>query len=672
MTRIYQQYQRRISILSLLVIIAWGGLGFRLFNIQVASGEKYDQQGHKQGQTKEILSALRGNIFDTNGIPLTRNIIHYDIAVDPSKVQNKQNVAKELSKITGKPTNYYIKKFNSENNFTYLERNLQKEYAQPIINKNIDGIITNRIARRSYPQDNIGGQLVGFTNVDNAGLAGIEHLYDKQLSGNDGWIIKQRSGLGNINLNNNYPRQYPIDGADILLTINIEYQSVLQEELLKQLKKSDAKSASGVIIDPQTGAILAMASIPDFNPNQPNKFATENQKIRACTDQFEPGSTFKIVAATAAIDQNLVRIEDEFDCENGSFQYKSVIINDHKPHEILTFAEIIEQSSNIGIIKIASQVGDKSLYNYVRDYGFGTPTNIGLNAESGGTLRKLSDWSQISLAEISMGHEIGITALQLAMAYGAVANGGILLKPYIINNVKSIDGVSVYSEEPKVIRKIANNTVMNQLTQLLVKAVEAGTGIEADIPGWQVAGKTGTAQKYVDGDYSHTKFISNFVGYLPASNPQLLCVITLDEPKLGYHWGGIGAAPVFKRVMERIINLDDSIKMPKNIIDESFTSEPVLVEKKLKKSIKIFKNEPILLSSVANEPVPVPSSKKQQNIKTETVIPNVRGMSLKKAIYTLKNSGLESNFAGSGTVVWQSPKPGTVSMTGTICIIGLE
>jgi cell division protein FtsI (penicillin-binding protein 3) len=271
-----------------------------------------------------------------------------------------------------------------------------------------------------------------------------------------------------------------------------------------------------------------------------------------------------------------------------------------------------------------------------------------------------------------MGHEIGITALQLAMAYGVVANGGILLKPYIIYNINNIDGISIYSEEPTVIRKIANNTVMNQLTQLLVTAVESGTGIEANIPGWQVAGKTGTAQKYVDGDYSHTKFISNFVGYLPASNPQLLCVITLDEPKLGYHWGGTGAAPVFKRIMERIINLDDSIKMPKNIIDESFTREPVLVENKLKKSIKIFKNEPILLSSVANEPVPVPSSKKQQKHKTKTVIPNVRGMSLKKAINTLQNSGLESNFAGSGAVVWQSPKPGTVSMTGTICSIGLE
>jgi len=672
MTRIYQQYQRRISFLSLLVIIAWGGLGFRLFNIQVTSGEKYHQQGHKQGQTKEILSALRGNIFDANGIPLTRNIIHYDIAADPSKVQNKQNVAKELSKITGKPTNYYIKKLNNENNFIYLERNLQKEYAQPIINKNFDGIILNRLARRSYPQDNIGGQLVGFTNVDNAGLAGIEHVYDKQLSGNDGWIIKQRSGRGNINLNNNYPKQDPIDGADILLTINIEYQSVLQEELLKQLKKTDAKSASGIIVNPQTGAILAIASLPDFNPNQPNKFATENQKIRACTDQFEPGSTFKIVAATAAIDQNLVRIEDEFDCENGTFQYKSVTINDHKPHEMLTFGEIIEQSSNIGIIKIASQVGEKSLYNYARDYGFGTPTNIGVNAESSGTLRKLSDWSQISLAEISMGHEIGITALQLAMAYSAVANDGILLKPYIINNINNIDGISIYSEEPKVIRKIASNTVMNQLTQLLVTTVESGTGIEAAIPGWQVAGKTGTAQKYVDGIYSHTKFISNFVGYLPASNPQLLCVITLDEPKLGYHWGGTGAAPVFKRIMERIINLDDSIIIPKNIINESITREPILVENKSKNSIKIFKNEPILLSSVANEPAPIPSSKKQQKHKIQTVIPNVKGMSLKKAINTLQNSGLESNFAGSGTVMWQSPKPGTVSMAGTICSIGLE
>ena len=672
MTRIYQQYQRRISFLSLLVIFAWGGLGFRLFNIQVANGKKYHEQGQKQSQTKEILPALRGNIFDKNGIPLTRNIIHYTIAANPSQIINKQYVAKELSKLTGKPVNYYIKKLDSKNNFAYLERNLQKKYAQPIFEKHFDGIIIQRHARRTYPQDNIVGQLVGFTNVDDEGLTGIEQIYNNQLSGKDGWIIKQRSGVGNVNVKNNYPKQEPIDGADIQLTINIEYQSVLQEELLKQLKKTAAVSATGIIISPQTGAILAMASLPDFNPNQPNKSATENQKIRACTDQFEPGSTFKIVAATAAIDKNLIRIEDEIDCENGTYQYKSITINDHKPHNVLTFGEIIEQSSNIGIIKVASHIGEKSLFKYAQEYGFGTSTNIGLSAESSGTLRKLKNWSKISLAEISMGHEVGITVLQLAMAYGAVANGGILLKPYIINNINNIDGVSIYSEEPTVTRKIANENVMNQLSGLLTKAVETGTGIEANIPGWQVAGKTGTAQKFINGAYSHTKFVSNFVGYLPASNPQLLCVITLDEPKLGYHWGGTGAAPVFKRIMERIINLDDSIQIPKNIIKDSINREPVLVEKKFQRSNKQFKNEPILLSSFATEPKSASPSIKQQENKTEIVVPNVRGMSLKKAINTLRNSGLESKFAGSGTVVWQSPKPGVVLTIGTICSIGLE
>jgi len=477
--------------------------------------------------------------------------------------------------------------------------------------------------------------------------------------------------LGNVNQKNSYPKQDPIDGANVQLTINIEYQSVLQEELLKQYKKSSAKSATGIIVNPQTGAILAMASVPDFNPNHPNKFATKNQKIRACTDQFEPGSTFKIVAATAAIDNNLVNIQDQINCENGSFKYQSITISDHKPHGILTFGEVIEKSSNIGIIKVGSIVGQKTLLNYAKKYGFGTQSNIGISAESGGTLRDLNNWSKVSLAEISMGHEVGVTAVQLAMAYSAVANGGVLLKPFIINNIKNIDDNSIYSEKPTAIRKIADKKVMNQLTNLLVKAVKTGTGIEADIPGWQVAGKTGTAQKFIDGVYSHTKFVSNFVGYLPACNPQLLCVITLDEPKLGYHWGGAGAAPVFNRVMKRIINLDDSIKMP--IADENgITREPMLVEKKHYPTDQSLKNKQILLSSTANAIEPVVNSKANQNNKTETVVPNVKGMSLKKALYSINKSGLESIFSGSGTVVWQSPNPGTVSTIGTVCSIGLK
>ncbi|MEE8341575.1 MAG: penicillin-binding protein [Candidatus Neomarinimicrobiota bacterium] len=669
MTRIYQQYQRRISILSLAVIVAWGGLGFRLFNIQVADAERYHDQGQRQSQTKEILPAVRGNIFDTNGIPLTRNIIHYTIAADPAQVIEKQAVATELSKITAKPVNDYINLLNGKTNFAYLERNLQKKYVQPIIDQNFNGIIIQQQARRTYPQENITGQLVGFTNVDDEGLSGIEQIYNKQLSGSDGWIIKQRSGKGNVNIKNNYPKLEPTDGVDIQLTIKIKYQSVLQEELLKQLNKTAAISATGIVINPQTGAILAISSVPDFNPNQPNRTATENQKIRACTDQFEPGSTFKIVTATAAIDKSIVSLDDVFNCENGSFQYKSINISDHEPYNNLTLGEIIEKSSNIGIIKVASKVGEKSLYKYTQKYGFGTSTKIGLNTESSGILRKLKDWSKISLGELSMGHEIGITVMQLAMAYSAVSNGGILLKPYIINK---IEGVSAYSGKPTVVRKIANENVMNQLSQFLVKAVEKGTGIEADIPGWQVAGKTGTAQKFIDGAYSHTKFVSNFVGYLPANDPQLLCVITLDEPKLGYHWGGTGAAPVFKRVMERIINLDDSIKMPKNIIKRPAKQEPILAAVSLKKSNETYSKKSVQQSSFANESISDLQIDKQEKNKVGIVVPNVRGMSLKKAINTLQSFGFESKFSGSGSVVWQSPGPGAVFAKGTICSIGLE
>lgn len=672
MTRIYQQYRRRISFLSILVLLSWGGLSYRLYDIQVANGKQYHKQGQKQGIAREVLPAIRGNIYDVNGTQLTRNITHYTIAADPSIVKDKQLVAKELSKITGNSVNHYIKKFDGKKNFCYLERNLEKIDAQPLMEKNIEGIIVQRHFQRSYPQEYIGGTLVGFTNVDNQGLTGIENIYNTQLSGTDGWVVKQRSGLGNANMKNNYPKQNPIDGADVHLTINIEYQSILRGELLKQLKKTDAISASGVITNPQTGAILAMSSVPGYNPNEPDKSPTENQKIRSCTDQFEPGSTFKIVAATAALDKNGVHTTDKFNCENGTYRYKTVTINDHKPHDILTFGEIIEHSSNIGIIKVASQIGAKSLYNYAQEYGFGAPTNIGLAAESSGTLRRLNEWSPISLAEISMGQEVAITALQLAMAYGAIANGGILLKPYIVNNINNINEVPIYSESPQVVRKIANENVMAQLTQLLVNVVETGTGTEANISGWQIAGKTGTAQKSINGIYSHTKFISNFVGYLPACNPQLLCVITLDEPKLGYHWGGTGAAPVFKKVMERIINIDDSIKMPKKIIRDTKYKEPLLVKHQIHESKTNLKNEPILLSSIAKEQSPVALPAKSQAKYTKIVIPNVQGMSLKKAITTLHQSGLKSKFAGSGTVVWQIPKPGTVSTNETICTIGLE
>lgn len=675
MTRVYQHYQRRTALIALVVILAWVGLGYRLFDIQIIHGKEYFDQGHKQGQAKKILPAIRGNIYDANNVPLTRNTVHYTIAADPAKLNDNRSISEIMSSITGKPAKYYQKKLIQKGNFVYLERNLKKQYVQSIVSEDIEGLIVQRHSRRSYPHDNIGGQLVGFTNVDDQGLAGLEQKFDNYLAGEDGWVIKQVTGLGESSTNNNYPKQDPIDGSDIYLSINVEYQTILLEELEKQLKKSDAASATGLIVNPQSGSIMAIGSVPDFNPNNPGRYPIENQKLRAITDQFEPGSTYKIVTATAAIDKGLVQVNDIFDCENGKFEYNSITISDHEPHGMLSFAEIIEQSSNIGIIKIASLVGQNELYRYSQEYGFGSATNLELSAETVGTLRKPSEWSQISLAEIAMGYEVGISVIQLAMAFSAIANDGILLKPYLINEIRDQNNKIVKSNSSTIVRRIADRSVMNTLTDLLVQAVEKGTGTEAFIPGWQVAGKTGTAQKSINGKYSNTKFESSFVGFLPASDPQLLCVIVLDEPKHGYHWGAIGAAPVFKRVMERIINIDDSIKPPTNGFFNPVESAPILVEKKLEIKKDNIRREPILLSSTAV--VPSSNVENQKTVaSTEEVnrgvVPNVKGMSLKKAIRIIQRSGYDVRFAGSGRVVWQTPIPGTLHQVGEICSIGLE
>ncbi len=665
MTKTYLKFRSRIKVISCVIIFSWVGLTVRLFQVQVLNGETYRLRGFKQGQTQEPLSAVRGNIYDRNNTSLTRNIIHYNIGVHPITITEKQKLAKALKEATGRPVDYYLRKLNTKKNFVYLERNLRKSTFNKIPASIVKNLVVERNSRRYYPHGNIAGQLVGFTNVDDQGITGIEERFDKYLRGVPGWVIKQRTGRGNVQPKNNYPVKPPVDGANIQLTIDLEYQSILREELLQRLEETKARSAIGIIMNPQDGAILAMASVPDYDPNNPNRYQTENQKIRAITDQFEPGSTLKIVAATAALALNTVPLDREFNCENGSYQFKDVLINDHEKYGLLTFSQIIEFSSNVGVIKIAETLGEKNLYRFVRDYGFGSPTNISLNGEISGVLRRVSDWSRISLAEVAMGHEVGVTALQLATAYAAIANGGFLIRPRLIQQIIDNNGNVIYADRPEVVRKVASEDVMNTLKQMLVKVVESGTGTNARIAGWSIAGKTGTAQKFIDGSYSNTKFISNFVGFFPAENPQLLGVFVLNEPKYGYHWGGVGAAPLFKRVMERIINMDDDLDVqpPPVQRENAPPHNPIIAENSRPLGSPISAGITTLQTAALYQP--------DWNRKTITV-PEVRGMSLRKAVSLLQQKQLKSKINGSGRVIWQSPPPGTKVPPGSICEIGLK
>lgn len=655
MTKTYLKFRSRVTVLSCFLIFAWVGLTARLFQIMVIDSAAYREQGFSQSQKNEKLLAVRGNIYDRNDRPLTRNIIHYSLGAHPSKIKNKQSFSELIAEATGREAENYIVKLESKSDFVYLDRNLRRDKVESILGTRIAGLVIERKSRRSYPHSNVAAQIVGFTDVDDEGLVGIEKEFNTLLSGTPGWVVKQVNGEGRSQIKTSFPMMPPVDGANIQLTIDLEYQSILQEELARRVNESNAKGAMGVLMDPQTGAILAMASLPDYDPNRPGTSPTENQKNKAITDQFEPGSTYKVVAATAAVATQTVSLFDEFYCEDGQFTVAGKTITDHEKFGLLTFPQIIAHSSNVGTIKIAQELGRNPLYQYSRDFGFGTLTGIRFPGETQGTLRQIKDWSEISLAEVSIGYEVGVTALQMVSAYAAIANGGFLLKPRLVEQILGQNGNVVYAEKPEVIRKVADPEIMATVKDMLVEVVKTGTGTKARIQGWSVAGKTGTAHKFMDGSYSD-KYISNFAGFFPAENPQVVGIIILDEPKYGLHWGGYGAAPVFRRVAQRIINMDDSIQYHKP------------KTKRFNTMIADNQNVAVPTSIPALNTVS-PYSAYQDGY---TIVPDVRGMSIRKAKQILIAANLRADFTGSGHVVWQSPKPGTKKLPGSICTMGLN
>ena len=661
MTKTYLKYKTRITVLAGFILFSWAGLCARLFQVQVLNGSEYKIKVVEQSQKKQIIPANRGNIFDRNNKPLTRNIIHYTLSVNPKKVTDKIAVATAVSERTGEPKKKYIDKIDKNSNFEYLERNLQRETLGLLTNHSFTGLNIKRKYKRYYPHSNIGAQLIGYTNIDDEGISGIEKDFNKYLKGTSGWVHKTKGLSGKIQHKSGMPFNEPIDGNNIQLTIDLEYQSILEQELLKRQVETNAKSATGIIINPQSGEILAMASVPGFDNNNFSESEPELHKVRAITDQFEPGSTFKVVSAVAAIKQNDISLFEEFDCENGKYQYYNISVSDHEKYEMLTLPQIIKHSSNIGIVKMVERIGSKKLYETCRDLGFGSKTGINLKGEVTGKLSPYSDWSTVSLGQIAMGHEVGVTALQIATAYCAIANGGFLVKPRLIRQIIDQNNNQVFSEKTKVLRRIADVQTMKEIRQMLRGVITDGTGENASIAGWKIAGKTGTAQKWKDGKYSNKQFISNFVGFFPYDDPKILAFIMLDEPSQPFHWGSEGAAVAFNRVVKRIINMDNSITPPKN---KKYVS--------LKKPNNYLNKEIDIKDEIEPERIELSFLSTQQIHGNKTEVPEIRGFSMRKAMRVLRSFDLNFKIQGTGKVLWQSPRPGSIVKKETICVVGLE
>lgn len=701
-----KDYKHRLLIVKILFLIAFVAAAARLVQIQVIESRIYQEIARKQYEARVPLVAQRGNIYDRNGNILVTNSDFVSFAADPTIAgDDARFIAHEFSKVTGKPEREYISKLQSKKRFVWLERHLRPDVAELIPLKKMGGIVKMNEAVRLYHHDEIAGQVLGATNIDNAGVSGIEQQFNDVLRGRDGYVVMQKDGLGRKRPSVDYPREEAVNGHSIELTIDLQYQSIADEELKKGVARSQAEAGLVVMLRPQTGEVLAMSNYPHVNLNRVDH--ADLLKNRVVSDMYEPGSVFKIVTASAALQHDLVTLEKKFYAENGKYKIEYPgkrirFINDTHPMRDVTFLEGMAYSSNIVMAKVSDLIGPEKLYKQARDFGFGMPTGIELPAEISGQLKKTSEWSLASLNSIAYGYEVGVTPLQIVSAYSAVANDGILMKPYIVQRERDENGQEVFAGEPVMIRRVIPKNVNEQMKKMFESVVEYGTGSMVKIPGVRIAGKTGTARKYIDGKYEEGSYNASFVGFFPIEKPEIVCLVILEKPKAGYT-GALASAPIFKAIADRIIN--NSGLLAKTMIAEQTVSTtgvlktvndgtvsiPDVAEQDAEEAVEILKQSGLAAKIIGTGDEVVrqypPAGKKVERgsivqlmmnenehvaAASATKIPDVRGMSVRRAVNKLAAEQLGVSIVGTGVVVNQFPSPGMQMKQGTRVTIMCE
>ena len=542
-------YHRRIDAVFLFFIVFLISCIARLFFIQFFRSSYLKGIAKKQYNLFVELEHKRGAIYDSNLKPQANNISTDSLFAEPLEIsdKDKETIIRKLLPILNVDYAYLKDRLYRKKSFVWLARKIAPWQVEAIKKLDIKGIGFIKESKRCYPNGYLASHLIGFAGLDNKGLEGVELHYDKYLKGEPGWTLFLRDARQK-KLDLYEKIVLPKDGYDLVLTVDEVIQYIAERELDNVYKNYHAKGANIVVMDPHTGAILALANRPTFDLNDYASASKENTRNRSVCDLFEPGSVFKIVTASAALEEKKVVQKDKFFCENGSYRVASHILHDHRPHGWLTFREVIEQSSNIGTTKVAQILGQDILNRYIRLFGFGSRLGVDFPGEIAGMIKEPRLWSKVSIGAVPIGQEVGVTALQLATAISVIANGGNLMRPYIVNEIRDERGETIKKFTHTLIRKVISLDTAAQMREILAGVVENGTGKLAKVPGFVVAGKTGTAQKLEpNGAYSHNKFIASFIGFAPVDDPVIAIAVVIDEPR-PYYFGGVVAAPVFKNV----------------------------------------------------------------------------------------------------------------------------
>jgi cell division protein FtsI (penicillin-binding protein 3) len=634
MRRALQTSHVRLTIAKIFFLAIFLVVGGRAFYLQALQGDRLMRLGQRQHLKEWTVLPKRGAVFDRAGEPLALSLEAQSVYARPRRLQDVAKTSRELARILKISSAEVKDKLSSAKPFVWIKRQISPNEAGQIQALNTDGIGMFYEPHRYYPQGQLAGQVIGFVGRDAEGLEGLELRYNDYIRGETSSSITERDALGRRVLVEGVEGLQIPAGGDIHLTLDTSIQHLAEKELEASISKYRAKAGVAIAVEPRTGEILALANHPTFNPNNYSTESSEQRRNRAVTDSFEPGSTFKTILASAALEEGIIDKDDLFFCEYGKYSYAGKVIHDSHPYGWLPFSKILQVSSNIGFTKVADKLKRDRYFKYIEKFGFGQMTGIDMPGEAPGLLRRPETWSGIDLATHAFGQGLSATPLQMVMAYAAVANGGFLMRPYVVRRAMSPKGEVLVENQPHVVRRVISERTARSVASMLKDVTnEGGTGKMAKVEGFDVAGKTGTAQKVdqVNGGYDAKKRVASFIGFVPADEPRLVLLVVVDEPQSNVY-GGVVAAPVFQNIARGALRHFGVAART----SESFSAQVSEAEIPLRRAPKRI----------------------SQAVLEAGATPDFVGLSLREAVEKARDLNLKVKIHGNGYVIKQSPTPG--------------
>ncbi len=683
--------RKRMAVVFIGTALFMAVLLVRVAYIQFIQGEELAKRALDM-RTREVpVEAKRGTIYDRRGRELAVSVNVESVFAIPAQIRDAESTAATVATILGMEKDDVLRRITLPSSFVWIKRKIEEDVARQLKAKKLPGIETTQESKRYYPKGNLASHVLGIAGIDNQGLEGVELFYDTPLGGSKGKIIIEFDARGQEMPQALHRYIAPVDGNDAYLTIDEVVQFIAERELEQAMIRHQAKGGVIIVMDPTTGEILAMAVRPDYDPNNYNDYPVQNRRNIAVVDAFSPGSTFKPITAAAALEEGLVKMSDRFFC-GGSIKVPGAVISCWSSnHGSLSFLEVIRHSCNVGFVNVGLRVGKEKFYEYVQAFNLTDKTGIDFPGEATGIMLKPDVMKTVDLAVMSFGQTLTVTPLQLITAVAAIANDGKLMRPHLLKEIRSPEGVVVAEQPPEMLRQVISRETARELKEAMRSVVEEGTGRHAYIEGYTVAGKTGTAQKVVEGRIVRGRYTAMFVGFVPYDNPKLIALAMLDEPE-GAYYGGQIAAPLWAAVVRDVLQYLEIPPAPKTSTDlKPSAADPADIQVTVPNVVnltpaeamsvareagvrvfvegggpRILQQTPAAGASVKKDTMVIAFTEGEPGGKEQVTVPDLIGKTMRSVAATLAQVGLQMETEGSGLAIEQDPVPGTQVPSGTI------